>query len=100
MNQHSRNRGECKINEAIAEFLEEYNLKDGYIRAQIETIWEKTAGKGIARYTKRIDLKGSKLTIYMTSPLVKKELLMLRSEIILQLNKEIGKELIQEIDIK
>jgi predicted nucleic acid-binding Zn ribbon protein len=100
MNQYFGGRSEYKINEAIAEFLDKYRLRDGYTGMQIATIWKETIGKNIARYTKQIELKDNKLTLYVTSPVVKKELLMLRSEIIAQLNKKIGKELVQEIDIR
>jgi len=100
MSQYFSGRNEYKINEAIADFLDKYNLKDGYTRIQIATIWKETVGKAIARYTKKIELKDNKLTLYVTSSVVKKELLMLRSEITAQLNEKIGKELIQEIDIK
>jgi len=92
MYQHFGGRSEYKINEAIAEFLDKYHLKEGYTRMQIATIWKETIGKEISRYTKQIELKNNKLTLYITSPIVKKELLMLRSEIIEQLNEKIGKE--------
>ena len=100
MYQHFGGRSEYKINEAIAEFLDKYRLRDGYTRVQIATIWKETIGKTIARYTKNIELKENKLTIYITSPTVKKELLMLRSEIMDKLNEKIGKELVKEIDIR
>jgi len=100
MNHYFRWQNEYKINEAIAEFLDKYHLKDGYACMQIETIWKETVGEVIARYTKRIELKNNILTLHITSPIVKKELLMLRSEIISRLNEKIGKELVHEIEIK
>jgi len=100
MNQYIRWQNEYKINEAISEFLNKYNLKDGYTCMQIATIWKETVGKVIDRYTKQIELKNNKLTLHVTSPIVKKELLMLRSEIIVKLNEKIGKKLVQEIDIR
>ena len=100
MYQYLRQQSEYKMSEAIAEFLDKYRLKDDYTRMQIAAIWKKTVGEVIARYTKSVELKGSKLTLYITSPIVKKELMMLRSDIMIQLNKKIGKELITEIEIK
>ncbi len=95
-----RQRSEYKVNEAIIEFLDKYQLRDGYTRIQIAAIWNETVGKVIARYTKKVELNGNKLTIYITSPTVKNELMMLRSEIIAQMNEKIGKELITEVDIR
>jgi predicted nucleic acid-binding Zn ribbon protein len=100
MSQYLKQQSEYKMSEAIAEFLDKYRLKDGYTRMRIATIWEETMGKLIARHTKQIELKGNKLVLYITSPIVKKELMMLRSDIVVQLNKKIGKELITEIEIK
>ena len=99
MNQYLGHRGEYNINEAIAEFLTEYRLNDGYARIQIDAIWRETIGKAIAKYTTKVELNRGKLTLYITSPTVKNELLMLRTDIIKQLNKRIGKELIAEIII-
>ena len=100
MNQQFRRRNECNVNEAITEFLDKYRLMDGYTCMQIDSIWKETIGKTIARYTKNIELKDNKLTIYITSPTVKNELLMLRSEIMDKLNEKIGKELVKVIDIR
>ena len=99
MNQHLRHQGECDINEAIAEFLTICGLNEGFARMQIEAIWKETIGKAIAKYTKKVELNGSKLTLYITSPTVKNELLMLKTDIIKQLNNRIGKELIKEVII-
>ena len=95
-----RQKSEYKINEAIAEFLDKYRLIDGYSRVQIAAIWKEIVGKLIARHTKRIELKESKLIMEINSPTVKNELLMLRSEIIARLNEKIGKELVKEIEIR
>ena len=99
MNQHWGHRSEYNINEAITEFLDKYRLNDGYTRMQIDVIWKETIGKAIAKYTRKVELNGSKLTLYITSPTVKNELLMLRTDIIKQLNNRIGKELIKEVII-
>ena len=91
---------EYNLGEAIAEFLEKYHLQDGYVRAQITTIWKNTVGKMVAAYTKKVELNNNRLTIYVTSPVVKQELMMLKTDIIKQLNKSIGKELIKEVEIR
>ena len=99
-NQHMNYYNEYNLDEAIAEFLEKYHLKDGYVRVQITKIWNETVGKMIASYTKKVELNNNKLTIYITSPAVKNELMMLKTDIIKQLNKAIGKELIKEVEIR
>ena len=100
MNQHWGHRSEYNINEAIAEFLTKYRLNDGYTCMQIDAIWKDTIGKVIAKYTRKVELNGNKLILSISSPTVKNELLMLRTDIIKQLNNRIGKELIKEIEIR
>jgi predicted nucleic acid-binding Zn ribbon protein len=90
---------EYNLGEAIAEFLEKYHLQEGYARVQIAAIWKKTVGKMIAAYTKKVELNSNILIIQITSPAVKQELMMLKTDIIKQLNKSIGKELIKEVEI-
>jgi len=100
MYQYFGGQSEYKINEAIAEFLDKYRLKEGVTKYQIAGIWKETVGSAIARYTKRIELKDNKLTAYISSPIVRKELMMLKTEILEQINKKIGQDLVKEIDIK
>jgi len=96
MNYHN----EYSLNEAITEFLEKYHLKDSYMRVQISNIWNMIMGDMIARHTRKVELNRHKLTVYVTSSTVKNELMMLKTDIIKQLNKSIGKELIKEIEIR
>jgi len=96
MNYHN----EYSLNEAIAEFLEKYHLQDGYTRVQITNIWRETVGKMVASYTQKVELNGSKLTVRISSPTVKNELMMLKTDIVKQLNNAIGKKLIKEIEIR
>ena len=95
-----KRNSECTVNEAINEFLEKNRLKEGVTKCQIADIWAEVVGKPIARYTKRTVLNNKKLTVYTSSPIVRKELMMLKTEILEQINKKIGQELVQEIEIK
>jgi predicted nucleic acid-binding Zn ribbon protein len=95
-----KRNSECFVNEAIDEFLEKNRLKEGVVKYQIASIWTQTVGNVIARYTKRTDLNNNKLTVYTSSPTVRKELMMLKTEIMEQINKKIGQNLVREIEIK
>jgi predicted nucleic acid-binding Zn ribbon protein len=100
MSQYFRNQKEYHINDAIDEFLSKYGLKEGYVRVQIRTIWNKVTGDVIALHTKKVELNNNTLTVYITSPIIKNELIMLKSEIIDKLNEKAGKERIKELIIK
>jgi predicted nucleic acid-binding Zn ribbon protein len=91
---------EYQINDAIDEFLSRNRLKEGYIRMQIATIWNEMLGKVIALSTKKVELEGSTLTVHISSPIVKNELRMLKSDIVAKLNEKAGKKIITEIIIR
>jgi predicted nucleic acid-binding Zn ribbon protein len=93
-------KGEYNIKEAIAEFLDVYRLREGYNRIRINEIWKETAGDFIARLTYKIELKNTILMIYVTSPIVKKELTMRKTEIIKLLQEKTGKHLITKLEIR
>jgi hypothetical protein len=100
MGQYIRNTKEHLMRDAIEEFLNIYRLKDGCTRMQIETIWNETLGKIIALHTKKIELSNDILIVHITSPIVKNELRMLKSDIIAKINEKIGKQFIKEIIIR
>ena len=95
-----KRNSECTVNVAIAEFLDKNRLKEGVTKYQIAGIWAEVVGKPIARYTKRTELDNKKLTVYTSSPIVRKELMMLKSEIMEQVNKKIGQELVKDVVVK
>ncbi|MDR1181930.1 MAG: DUF721 domain-containing protein [Bacteroidales bacterium] len=100
MGQYFMNQKEYQINEAIDEFLKKYQLKEGYTRMRIATIWNETLGKMIALSTKKVELDNKRLIVYISSPIVKNELKMLKSDIIAKINEKAGKEIITEIIIR
>ncbi|MCL2131984.1 MAG: DUF721 domain-containing protein [Lentimicrobiaceae bacterium] len=95
-----KRNSESTINEAIAEFLDKNRLKEGVAKYQIAGIWKETVGSAIARYTQKIDLNNGKLTVCSSSPIVRKELMMLKTEILEQINLKIGQNLVREMEIR
>jgi len=95
-----KRNSECTIGVAIEEFLVKNRLKEGVAKYQIAGIWQATVGSAIARYTKRTELNNKKLTVHTSSPIVRKELMMLKTEILEQINKKIGQDLVKSIEIK
>ena len=95
-----KRNSECTVNEAIEEFLEKNRLKEGVTQCQIAGIWRETVGNVIAKYTRRTELINNKLTVYTSSPTVRKELMMLKTEILEQINKKIGKKMVREVEVR
>lgn len=84
----------------IKEFLKTNNLEEKITETRIMSLWEKIMGPGIARYTQRMTLTRGCLIVYLSSSVLRNELEMGKSKIILLINKELEKETILELIFK
>jgi len=85
------------LGEALGELIKEYRLEKGLKEAAVLNIWENIAGKVITARTKRTYLKDGVLHIYLTSSVVRNELMMLRDALRSQINSRAGEEVVREI---
>ena len=85
------------LGEALGDLIKEYRLEKGLKEAAVLNIWENIAGKVITARTKRTYLKDGVLHIYLTSSVVRNELMMLRDALRSQINSRAGEEVIREI---
>jgi len=87
------------IGEALADLIREYKLAPKLQEASVINIWEDLTGKVIAARTKKIFIKDGVMHIYLTSPVVRNELMMLRESLRSQVNSKAGSEVVREIVI-
>jgi predicted nucleic acid-binding Zn ribbon protein len=92
---YSRGKTEWFVQEAFQQMLEKYHLKEKYIYS-----WKTLVGNMIHKHTKKITLKNKILTIIIDSPIVKNELRMLRTELLLRIKENVPLVDIDEIIIK
>lgn len=85
------------LGEALGNLIKEYRLEKGLKEAAVLNIWENIAGKVITARTKRTYLKDGVLHIYLTSSVVRNELMMLRDALRSQINSRAGEEVVREI---
>ncbi|HPH75757.1 MAG TPA: DUF721 domain-containing protein [Bacteroidales bacterium] len=85
------------LGEALGELIKEYRLEKGLKDAAVLNIWEEIAGKVITARTKRIYLKDGVLHIYLTSSVLRNELMMLRDSLKSRINSRAGEEVVREI---
>ena len=85
---------------AIREYLKTEKI-DGKI-AEIEAVnmWESIIGKQIARATSSIYIKDGTLYIHLKSSIVRNELMMMRNEIIQEINQRIGSRVVKTIILR
>ena len=92
--------GEYSIGDAMKKFLEGSRIKGDIQALQIEAVWEEIMGKTVARYTDKLQIFGTKLIITTAVAPLKNELKYQKEKIILRVNEALGKNVINEVEIK
>ncbi len=92
---------EQSIQEVIKLLLKEYNLEGKFKQAEVKDVWKNMLGPSVANATGDVYLgKTGILTVYLTSPLVKQELGMMKSRLVRAINEEMGEEVVKDIIIR
>ena len=86
-----------KLNTSIQSFLESYGLKKGVKQNSAVLFWEEVVGKKISENTDPQGVEHGTLTISVSNPAWRQELLFKKKEIIKQLNEKIGENTIKEV---
>lgn len=86
------------LGEAIESMLDTYQIKGKMSEAQIIASWERLMGQPIAQKTSEIFLKDKTLFVRLSSASLKSELNYSKSKIIAMLNRQLGQELIKELN--
>ena len=86
--------------DAIQDYIQEMNLGDKLAETSVISSWEETVGKAINTRTSKIFIKDHVLYVYLTSSVVRNELMMLRESLKAKLNEKAGKEVIRDIVLR
>jgi hypothetical protein len=92
--------GEYRIGDALHQFMNKSNLRNGIRAVQITQIWEEIMGKTIAKYTQKIGIINNTLFIYTPVGPLKNELQFQKAQNIERLNEKLQEILIQEVVIR
>lgn len=86
--------------EAIQDYIEAMKLGRGLGEITLISSWEEITGKAVASRTKKLYIRDGILYVYLTSSVVRNELLMLRQELVRKLNRKAGSEIIKDIVLR
>lgn len=78
-------------------YLHKTGLAKGVAQNSAIYIWEGVVGKSIAKNTKADSVEHGVLTVRTSTPTWRQELLFQKEEILVKLNKRIGKNIIKDI---
>lgn len=95
--EYKRLREESSIQDILKIIIKENKLDYGINALDVRAAWRNLLGPGIANYTLEVVLKRDVLYVALSSPIVREELTYGKSKIILMINEELGREVINEI---
>jgi predicted nucleic acid-binding Zn ribbon protein len=93
-------RNTQKLGEVLREYIDSMNIGRKLKESRIESQWEQFLGKNAASLTRKLIIKNKVLYVYLDSPALRNELLMMREKIIQRINEEAGEELVDKIVLK
>ncbi|HYG16573.1 MAG TPA: DUF721 domain-containing protein [Bacteroidia bacterium] len=91
---------EKPLKKVIENMLEIYQLKGKINEVRIVNAWATAVGPMVNRHTDKLFVKNKRLYVYLTSSVIKNELVFARTEIIKRLNEAVGENVIEELVVK
>jgi hypothetical protein len=88
------------IGEVLTELLRELQIDSKIKEVGIVNAWSEVLGTKIEKSTSKIFVKNRVLFVYLKSPVVRNELMMLKSSIIKALNEKVGESIIDDIVLR
>ena len=85
------------INTVLDNFLNKTRLSDGINQQKAVEVWPETVGGKIAENTEAISVEHGVLFIRASSSAWSQELQLKKKEILLKINKKVGKETIKDL---
>ena len=86
-----------KLNTTINTFLDKYGLKKGVNQNPAIVLWNEVVGEKISKNTEAISVEHGILTVTVSNPTWRQELVFKQQEIIKQLNNRLGQNTIKEV---
>jgi hypothetical protein len=88
------------IKDLLKQAVDENRLNDGLDKVKVKRIWAEVVGKFATNATTDIYVSGSKLFVQINSSIIRSELMLIKSDLIKMINKEIGRNFIKDLIIR
>jgi len=95
-----RFQDEQSIKDLINQLVDQNKLKPKLLEAKLIAEWPVIIGEHIAKYTEHISVHKGKLTLQISSPALRNELMYQRKAIAERINKELNYDFIDDVTIK
>ncbi len=87
------------MKEAVDQLLDVYKLRRKFDETALLSAWPEMMGPAIANRTRQLFIRDKKLYVRVESAVIKNELLLIRSQIIKNMNERVGKVVIEDVVI-
>ena len=89
-----------QVNALLQLFIKEFNLEKGLLENRTLNLWDETMGAMVTKATRYKYIKDGKLFVHLTSSVIRHELFNIRTEIVKEINRRAGQEVINELILK
>ncbi len=95
-----RKSNTIKLSEALREYVRVLKIAGKLKETDIVSHWEEIMGRAVARRTNKIYIKNKTLFVFVSSSVVRNELLMMRGAITDKINERAGEQLVEKIVLR
>jgi hypothetical protein len=88
------------MEKALQQFIKANKLEKGMDRVNVKEAWVSLMGNGVNNYTTAVELRNDTLFVSLSSSVLREELSLGKSRIIVMLNEELGKELVKKLVLR
>ena len=88
------------LGDILKDYLRAMNIDKKLKEINMVKSWDEIVGKIIANATQNIYIKDGKLVVYMSSAIIRNELLLLKTPLLEKINQKAGEQLITNIEIR
>lgn len=87
------------MGEILQQFLRQEGLETPLLQRRVVDAWEQVVGPTAARYTREKFIKNQVLFVKITSPALRQNLSMMRTQLTRRLNEAVGSSVISDVRV-
>lgn len=92
-----KRKTESSLKEVIQQFIKAYGIERKLDEAALMNAWDEVVGPIFVKHTQNLSISNRVLYVKLDSSVIRNELMMARSKLVLSLNKAVGKKIIDDI---
>ena len=88
---------ETSLSEVIQEMMKKYGLEEGLWNSKIRDAWQDCISPAVVQRTTRLSYSNGELLVFLNSSVLRKELDLMKEDLLQSLNQHLGTPIIQSI---